>query len=42
VINKSWGSYDPVKDRMIIIDTDPSDLQEESFVRDRPDEAFKG
>lgn len=27
---------------MIIIETDPSDLQEESFVRDWPDQAFKG
>ena len=34
VVNKSKGSYDPLKDRMIVIETDPSDLQEESFVRD--------
>ena len=26
IVNKSKGSYHPVKDRMIIIETDPSDL----------------
>ena len=42
VVNKSRGSYDPVKDRMIVIETDPSDLFEESLVRFNPDEAFVG
>ena len=26
IVNKSKGSYDPVNDWMIIIETDPSDL----------------
>ena len=38
VVNKSKGSYDPVNDRMIVIETETSDLLEESLARFHPDD----